>query len=63
MGDFRSRLASLSLSTSLLVVVGALGGCGDNAPKAGGTGGGAPAGMGGHATGGVGGGAVGGAAG
>ncbi len=39
MGDIRTRLASLSLSASLLVVVGALGGCGDNVPRAGATGG------------------------
>ena len=65
MGTIRSRLASLSLSTSLLVVVGVLGGCGDNAPKSGtgGSGTGGSAGMGGHGTGGVGGGALGGAGG
>jgi FG-GAP-like repeat/FG-GAP repeat len=33
MGDIRSRLASFSLSTSLLIVVGLVGGCGDNTPK------------------------------
>ena len=38
MGDIRMRLASFSVSASLLVVVAVLGGCGDNAPK-GGTGG------------------------
>ena len=34
MGDIRSRLASFSLSTSLLVMVGLSAGCGDNTPKA-----------------------------
>jgi hypothetical protein len=38
MGDIRSRLASFSLSTSLLVLVGLAGGCGDNTPKMGSTG-------------------------
>src|SRR5947209_7594479 len=65
MGTNRSRLASLSLSTSLLVVVGVLGGCGDNAPKSGtgGSAGGGLAGMGGHGAAGSGGGALGGAGG
>lgn len=49
MGDIRMRLVSRSLATSLLVVTGLLGGCGDNAPKASvaGTGGGGMAGAGG----------------
>ncbi len=66
MGDIRMRLASLSLSASLLVVVGALGGCGDNAPKAAataGTGGGMAGSGGGGATGGSGPGGQGGLAG
>src|SRR6185312_10201259 len=49
MGDIRMRLASLSLSTSLLAVIGLLVGCGDNAPRATGTGGAGVAGSGGHA--------------
>jgi len=39
MGDIRSRLASFSLATSLLAVVGLVGGCGDNTPGHTGTGG------------------------
>ncbi len=53
MGDIRSRLASISLSTSLLVVVGLAGGCGDNTPRQTGTGGSSTGGSaGGHAGGG-----------
>jgi hypothetical protein len=39
MGDIRSRLASFWLSTSLLLVVGLVAGCGDNTPGKTGTGG------------------------
>jgi hypothetical protein len=50
MGDIRSRLASFSLSASLLVAVGLVGGCGDNTPKQTGSGGsGGSAGTGGKA--------------